>query len=65
VHSTIACGRLRLDLCPDADQSDHDPLVPSSLRARIGAGWMRAINHVSGAVIFAFGFYAILGAFKR
>ncbi len=34
-------------------------------RSRIAAGWMRVINHVSGAVIFAFGFYAILAAFRR
>ncbi|HEY4989776.1 MAG TPA: LysE family transporter, partial [Opitutaceae bacterium] len=29
-------------------------------RSRIDASWMQAINRVSGAVLFAFGIYAIL-----
>ena len=28
-------------------------------RSRIGPGWMRMVNHISGAMIFAFGAYAI------
>jgi threonine/homoserine/homoserine lactone efflux protein len=29
------------------------------LRPRVGDGWMRAINRVSGAILFAFGLYAL------
>jgi len=36
----------------------------SLLRAHI-KGWMRLVNHVSGAIIIAFGLYAILTALKR
>ena len=32
---------------------------------RLTGGWMRVVNHVSGAMIFAFGFYAIVAAFKK
>ena len=35
------------------------------LRHRLGVSWMRVINRVSGAMIFAFGFYAILAALRR
>jgi len=33
-------------------------------RHRMGPGWMRLVNHVSGAIIFAFGIYAIVGAVR-
>jgi len=33
-------------------------------RNRLGPGWMRLVNHVSGAIIFAFGIYAIVSAVK-
>ncbi len=32
---------------------------------RLTGGWMRVVNHVSGAMIFAFGFYAIVASFKK
>jgi threonine/homoserine/homoserine lactone efflux protein len=31
-----------------------------AMRSRVGDGWMRAINRVSGAVLIAFGIYALL-----
>jgi len=31
-------------------------------RHRLGDAWMRTVNHVSGAMIFAFGLYALAGA---
>jgi threonine/homoserine/homoserine lactone efflux protein len=31
----------------------------SLMRSRIGPAWMRAVNRVSGAIIFAFGVYAL------
>ena len=34
-------------------------------RTRMGPGWMRIVNHVSGAMIFAFGIYAMATAFTR
>ena len=34
-------------------------------RDRIGPGWMRLVNHISGAMIFTFGIYAIVSAFRR
>jgi len=33
--------------------------------SRVGDGWMRIVNHVSGAMIFAFGIYAMRMAFRR
>jgi len=32
----------------------------SAVRSRVGAGWMRAVNRVSGATLFGFGVYALL-----
>ena len=34
------------------------------LRTRLSGGWMRLVNHVSGAMILAFGIYAIATAFR-
>jgi threonine/homoserine/homoserine lactone efflux protein len=34
-------------------------------RTRLGPGWMRFVNRASGAMIFAFGVYAMLAAFGR
>jgi threonine/homoserine/homoserine lactone efflux protein len=34
-------------------------------RDRLGPGWMRLVNHISGAMIFAFGVYAAVSAFRR
>jgi threonine/homoserine/homoserine lactone efflux protein len=33
--------------------------------SRLTGGWLRVVNHVSGAIIFAFGFYSIASAFRR
>jgi hypothetical protein len=30
----------------------------------LSGGWMRLVNHVSGAMILAFGIYAIATAFR-
>jgi peptidoglycan/LPS O-acetylase OafA/YrhL len=39
------------------------PLVLSNgvalFRSRIDTSWMRVINHISGAIVFAFGLYVI------
>jgi threonine/homoserine/homoserine lactone efflux protein len=35
------------------------------LRTRLSDRWMRVVNHVSGAFIFAFGVYAIASLFRR
>jgi threonine/homoserine/homoserine lactone efflux protein len=35
------------------------------LRSRIGPRWMLAVNRLSGVVIFAFGAYALLAAFRE
>lgn len=35
------------------------------LRSRIGPGWMQAVNRLSGAVIFAFGLYALSTALSK
>jgi hypothetical protein len=35
----------------------------ASLRSRLDAAWMRSINKLSGAVIFAFGIHAFSTAF--
>jgi threonine/homoserine/homoserine lactone efflux protein len=35
------------------------------LRTRLGGGGMRLVNHLSGAMILAFGIYAITTAFRR
>jgi threonine/homoserine/homoserine lactone efflux protein len=35
------------------------------LRAKLSGGWMRLVNHLSGAMILAFGVYAIATAFRR
>jgi len=32
----------------------------SAVRSRVGTGWMRAVNRVSGATLLAFGLYALL-----
>ena len=34
------------------------------LRTRLSGGWMRLVNHLSGAMILAFGIYAIATAFR-
>jgi threonine/homoserine/homoserine lactone efflux protein len=34
----------------------------SAVRSRVGDSWMRAVNRVSGATLFAFGLYAMLRA---
>jgi threonine/homoserine/homoserine lactone efflux protein len=36
----------------------------SLFRSRTGGAWMRPVNHVSGAIIFAFGIYALRMVFK-
>jgi threonine/homoserine/homoserine lactone efflux protein len=33
--------------------------------SRLTGGWLRVVNHVSGAMIFAFGIFAIASAFRR
>jgi threonine/homoserine/homoserine lactone efflux protein len=35
------------------------------LRTRLSGGWMRLVSHLSGAMILAFGIYAIAIAFRR
>ncbi len=37
----------------------------SLVRTRVGDGWMRLVNHLSGAMIGAFGIYALVTAFRR